>query len=104
MDSFKVKFSGLFIAFLLIFNSNTANHLTVAPSFIIEDDMMRVETGTTQTIGLTQIFSNNNIVISFEGCGNSTCIFDVNSLSPQAYTVILTLNDNSKISTEIEIE
>lgn len=97
MDFSKSKLSRLIIAIVFLFSINIATAFApfCVPQFIIEEDIMRVNTGNEQTIFSVQFFQNNELINEQKGCQTNSCTFDLSNLGSGTYLVIVTLNNGS---------
>jgi uncharacterized membrane protein len=106
MDTFKLKVGAFILAILITINISFAASIIFLPLFVIEDDMMRVNTGNEETISLIQFFdsTSKSLVEEKQGCFTSECIFDIEHLSAQTYIVNITTNEGNIFSQQVVIE
>jgi hypothetical protein len=105
MDTFKSTISRLLIISIFIFSVNIANAVSIiTPQFIIEEDVMRVDTGNEQTISSVAYYQNNELISVQEGCQMTTCDFDLHHLQTGVYYLVISLNNGSKLTTMIDVE
>jgi hypothetical protein len=106
MDIFKLKVGAFIFILLVTINISLVASIAIIPLFVIEEDMMRVNTGNEETISLVRFFDVQSQVLleEIEGCHTSKCAFNIEHIIPQEYLIRVTTNQGSVFSQEIIIE